>query len=338
MKMSTTFLRLSALGLGLFLLSSCATDIATPSDRFAIVIGVQSYLGGYDLDYPDDDAADMKALLEERGWTVTATLINSSDTTLVSNGTLVADGSTVQDATYANIEAAIADLASQSGFDSDSTVLVYYSGHGSTDSSYSTAYMIPYDGISSTGASVASNWITPATMSQWLGTLDCSNKMLILDSCYSGGFVDTSSSTDTIPQSYGEYEGGTEEDTLSYALSNFGSLLAASVADDGDPSVLTIAAAGSEEYSYDGDDGHGVFTEYLLDAADSGDDDGDGYVTATEAYAYAKDAIDTYWNADYESSSGMMSLAEWYYMYYGYVPDFMPHISGGNGDLVLYAK
>ena len=314
-----------ALVLGLaFAGCSNITAASAAANRYAIVIGVSVYDDYYsegdgpNLSYPDNDADDIATLLASKGWTVKYTLVNS-------------------DATYSNIET---DIEALKGIvDSSSTVLVYYSGHGSINSS-NEACIIPQDACvkdATTAGKYSFNetkFISAATMSDLLGALSCRNKLLILDSCYSGGFVDAGSSTDAIPSSYGTYEGGTEASLLAAALGNFGTLLQNSISSGGDPDVLTITAAGSNEYSWDdGNHKHGAFTYYLLQAATSGDSDGDGYVTASEAYAYAKAKIKSVWDAEY-----LTNLPYWkqYYYYYGYVPDFMPHISGGTGDLVLY--
>jgi uncharacterized caspase-like protein len=315
------------------------TASGAAANRYAIVIGVQDYPvdGTYsnDLNYPDDDADDMATLLTAKGWTVVKRLISSSDSTISTDGL----------PTYDSIEKTFTELGTKVSINSDSTVLVYYSGHGSTNDDHTIAYVIPYDGIVEATATIdgqpvtytafdTSKWISAARMSNWLGALSCKNKILILDSCYSGGFVDTGSSTDAIPSSYGLLEGGVEAGFLNTVFGNFGSLLQKSVSDKGDPDVLTITAAGSNEPSWDdGNHLHGAFTYYLLQAASSGDSDGDGYVTATEAYSYAKKKVKAVWDADYTTN-----LDSWqsYYNSYGYVPDFLPHISGGTGELVLY--
>jgi metacaspase-1 len=333
-----------AAALALFGCSNVSASSAAKS-RYAIVIGVQDYPGtSNDLNYPDDDAESMASLLASKGWTVVSELINTSDTS-----------KNYTSATYANIKSAVTALASYIGTNTNATVLVYYSGHGGLDTEDSNAAcIIPYDGVTTTGTTGVdyTKWISSATLTSWLGALSCKNKILILDSCYSGSFVDTGSSVDAIPSSYGTYEGGTEASFLSAALGNFGTLLQNSASGEGDPDVLTITASGADEYSYDDSDhGHGAFTYYLLQAATSGDSDGDGYVTSTEAYAYAKAKIKSVWDAAYASTTSSEFLYyQAYYQHYGYyitswsdiyarwgyVPDFMPHISGGTGDLVLY--
>ena len=80
---------------------------------------------------------------------------------------------------------------------------------------------------------------------------------------------------------------------------------------------------------------NGVFTYYLLQAATFGDVNNDGYVTITEAYSFAKSKVKNVWDAQYSNNTDYW---ETFYNTYGYVPDFLPHISGGTGDLVLYVN
>ncbi len=302
------------------LLSGCTQSIETPDNRYALVIGVEDYPADTsDLSYSVDDADAMATRLASKGWTVTK-LVDAA-------------------ATNADIRAAIAGLSDDSG----ATILVYYSGHGSEDDN-GTPCIIPYDGLvdagykfwntdSETWEEVAryttesqANWITPATMTSWLGDVSAKNRMLILDSCYSGGFSLSDASVDTSPADYSWLNGDTSDTSLiAAALSNFSSLVANNLSSYGDKEVLTIAAAGSEEESMESSAyGNGVFTYYLLEAADEGDSDGDRYVTASEAYVYAKKMLKANWNSISQIKFGD--------------EDFLPHISGGTGDIVLYVN
>lgn len=283
-------------------LAGCSQDIETPTNRYAVVIGVQDYPGDTsDLTYPDDDAKELADLLDTAGWMVVSRLIS-------------AVGDHVNEATYANIDSAISGLATLIGTDTDATVLVYYSGHGED----STGKLIPYDALSDNDKRIA-----PATLANWLDALPCKNKLLILDSCYSGNFVVAGDSIDASPQDSNTSSGTLEDGLLETAVGNLGELIAASLESSGSPDVLAISAAGSADLSYEtGAVSNGVFTYYLLKAAASGDANGDGYVTATEAFAYAKSCIKAYWN-----SVNAASYAA-----------FLPHISGGTGDLVLYVN
>ena len=297
------------------LATSCSNAISTPENRYALVIGLGTNNGTVTCANADFDADDMGNLLLTTGWTSVTKLISSG------NGL-----DTPTSPTYDNIKAAIDALASEVGNDTSATVLVYYSGHGLA----TNGYLIPYDATSGSSVTEPAKLISPATLSNWLGAAGCKNKILILDSCYSGNFVDPGSAGDTSPQDSNTATGTTETGLLVAAISNLNTLITASLERDGDPSILTISAAGSDEASYSGTDGtngttvytNGVFTTFLLDSATHGDRDKDGYVTMTEAYDYAKTGIATYWNSIWASSGAAL----------------LPHISGGAGDLVLFVN
>lgn len=301
--------------LPLGLVTGCALSTsvpATPSNRYAIVIGVQDYPGAdSDLSYPDNDADDMATLLSAQGWTVIKRLIASSEA-------ISTDGVPNR----ANIQAAIAGATATIGSDSTASLLVYYSGHGSV--SGSTAYIIPSDGITAGGSLYQSDWITPATLTSWMTAVPAKNRILILDSCYSGGFALSDSAVDLSPADYSALYGATTDSgAVAMALSQLSSLIAENLANYGDASVEVLAAAGSGESSYDDSShGNGAFTYYLLKAVTAADSDADGLVTLDEAYLYCKAQLKANWNALHAYSND----------------DFLPHISGGTGDPVLYSN
>jgi len=307
------------------LLASCqlTTVPMTPGNRYALIIGMSDYPGnGSDLDYPAKDARDMTTLLTAQGWTVKYTLVDGN-------------------ATYATIQTDIQALST----DPEATILVYYSGHGSSDNG--TAYIIPYDGLYLNGNSVVyegttyyetgddlTKWITPATLTSWMASVPAKHRLLILDSCYSGAFVTSDVAVDTSPADYSQQNNTTSETGLiAAALSKFNSMVAANITNYGNSEIQVLSAAGSDEYSWDGTEAmaNGAFTYYLLEAGKispstslaKGDADGDGVVTVDEAYAYSKTQIKAIWN-----------LKNW--SWGGGTGDFLPHISGGTGDVVLY--
>jgi uncharacterized caspase-like protein len=293
--------------------SSCAQSAtAISSSRYALIYGIENYPSG-SLSYPVDDAQGIRDLLVADG--------------LSSNNIIEREDSSV---TKAQIKADILSLASVA---SDSTVIVYYSGHGTfvTKSwgsayypTYSGAYIVPYDALSSSGltSSSAANLVSPTEIQEWIAQMGTKNVILIMDSCYSGAFVDSGSSIDSSPDNYADME---SYSAFSTALANFGDLIVSNAKASGDKAPIVLSACGSDEYSYDGTTkmGHGVFTYYLLQSATSGDSDGDGFLTTTEAYAYTSTKIKT-WGS---------SLTN----YSSYSP-FLPHISGGTRDLVLLAN
>jgi len=266
----------------------------------------------YNLSYTDDDAVSMTSTLEGAGW---------EDVTLRCLG----DGNTGDDASVtpskANLFADIEALAFSIG--EDDTVLVYFSGHGTYDDD-GTVYFIPYGGIEDTDDAACdySLCVTADELDAELAKLPTTKVIVILDTCYSGAFVNAGSGIDGLPADFGNWYGDDAQSAISAAFENFGELLAANAEERGAPAPIYISAAGAgessmEESGYD----HGIFTYYLLAAAEDADDNGDGYVTTTEAYAYCLAGLENYSS----SMSAQMS---------GY--DYLPHISGGSRDLVLY--
>jgi uncharacterized caspase-like protein len=286
-------------------LCSCAQGASSVSStRYALVYGVENYPGsGNDLTYPKDDADSMGALLGSQGWKVYK--------------------STDSEATKARIQADIASIASIAT--ADSTVLLYYSGHGT--SSGSTSYMVPYDSVSAAGQIVYSNLLSATELQSMLKALSTDKVIVVLDCCYSGGFVDSNDAIDASPDDYLSMK---SYSAFSAALANFGKLLASNASASGATSPLVISAAGSQDLSYDGDErlGQGVFTYYLLQSATKGDSDSDGVVTTTEAFAYA---------TEYVKAWDQKMAAEGYFSYYDGDDPFLPHISGGTRDFVLFS-
>ncbi len=321
---SRVFIMAAMLAFAAALIGSCSLSsqsVSTPANRYALVIGVQDYPNSAhdssDLKYTDDDAADLAVSLAEQGWTVKTRLISSTDASIDTDGS----------PTYANIKAAIDTLSS----DNNATILVYFSGHGSTDNG--TPYIIPYDGLTTAETpyygqyyqiSDQTKWIAPSTLKSWIEAVPAKNRVLILDSCYSGGFTGDANAVDTTPDDYSlKYGTSADAGVLASALSSFNSLVAGNLAALSSRDTVALSACGSDEESYDGTASmaNGVFTYFLLRAADYGDSDGDGLVTVAEAYMYAKKQIKDNWND----------------LYYSYNEDFLPHISGGTGDIALYA-
>jgi uncharacterized caspase-like protein len=283
-------------------LSSCTQSASSiTSSRYALVYGIKDYPGTInDLNYTVNDADSMTTLLKGEGWTVTEHT-NSA-------------------ATEAQIAQDIADLNSIS---SDSTFLIYYSGHGTI--SGSTTYILPYDSIISSGSGStetaelnSANMISPSALSTMLASLPTKNVLVVFDSCYSGGFASSGSAADASPADYTVSRTSSSYSAFSTAMSKFGELLVSNAAASGSKTPIVLSAAGSEESSVETSSlAHGVFTYYLLEAATKGDSDGDGYVTMTEAYEYTAAKLKA-WDQTEGSAA------------------FLPHLSGGTRDLVLF--
>jgi len=276
--------------------------------KYAVIVGINDYIDYRvkDLNYCVADALSMQQMLEEAGWSVTLLTTESN-------------GSTDKMPTKEGIEAAIKAVPHDTA-----TFLFYYSGHGSIDN-LDEAYIVPSDFDGQTYDSM----ISSSEFSDWLDSVTATNKLVILDSCYSGGFVDPGDSVDSIIDS---------SISTSSALDmffRFGELLAQNAAAaSSDPSTapLVISAAGwAEESLEDYPPGHplnqgidhGYFTFYFLQSAETnwfgtmkGDSDYDGVLSCIEAYSYAKRKLE---------SDPSISAGE----------KFIPHISGGLRDFAL---
>jgi hypothetical protein len=289
-------------------LASCSQDIKITATRYALIYGVRDYPGPFlDLSYTVNDANSMSSLLSSQGWTVRE--------------------STDSAATKAKIQA---DILALSTVSPDATILVYFSGHGTYIDphtpdfpGYSGAYLVPYDAVDPTSQylqpAFAQYLISQADLGGWISAAASKNVIVILDCCNSGGFVSPGSAIDSSPQDYSLMPAFS---AFSTAMSNFGALLSSNAAASGNKAPIVLSAAGSLESSYDGTAAmaHGVFTYYFLESATKGDSDGDGFVTTTEAYAYTAAAITKNWSSNPAYTA------------------FLPHLSGGVRDLVLFTR
>lgn len=315
--------RIWAAGAGLLLtgmafagLSACLLN--APYDKYAIVYGVADYqIGVNDLIYPDDDAVAMAAMLAGQGYQV---WIKTDSETVVE--------SAAEHASKANLLADITAVAAVAG--EEDLFLFYFSGHGGqpatgpegSSSDSFNEYIYLYD-------SDPSNLTTTFSDDQLLaafGPIAARKKVIILDSCNSGGFIGNELEADGEPSSLVE---GSESlaELAARAISLYANFDGSS-ADIPPWEALVLSASGEREFSYESPDKfglgpklyNGVFTYYLLEAEREGDANRDGWVTVTEAFAYTQKMIYRDWN-----------------FHYGFPSDvFSPHVSGGPVDYVLF--
>ncbi|HSV57119.1 MAG TPA: caspase family protein [Magnetospirillaceae bacterium] len=269
----------------LFTLLSCSFEIAVT--RYALVYGASNYDTADDLNYTDDDAREIADTLDAAGWVV----YRIWEPTM----------------TRQDIFNDISELAGR--VNHDSSVLVYFAGHGSVDI-HGTTYIIPTD----------ENPISSPELLSWLDTLPCRNRILILDTCYSGGFVTDTGTLDAAPQDYGISDDGTGGSALLAALGSYSKLLASAFQSYDPRTPIVVTAAGSEELSWESSVyTNGVFTYFFLQSATKGDLDGNGLVTIQEAFRSAREGVERYWNSMNAGSA-----------------DFLPRISGNARDVVIF--
>jgi uncharacterized caspase-like protein len=298
-------------GLILAGLGACVLD--TPYEKYAIVYGVSDYQAGVnDLNYADDDAIAMQALLAGQGYQVVALRLDAA-------------------ATKDNLQNV--DIPAVAGLAQEQDLFVFYfSGHGGQyaagaeqpGSDGYNEYIYLYDSsptISGIELTFSDDQLVAA-----FAAIKARKKVIILDSCNSGGFIGNELEADGEPSSLVEGDGGIV-DLAARAIRLYANF-DGSTADIPPWEALVLSASGEREYSYESPVYpdmpllyHGVFTFYLLEAASDGDLNHDGWVTVTEAFAYAQEMIYRYWN---NTAYGFT---------YGY---FSPHVSGGPVDYVLF--
>jgi hypothetical protein len=317
---------LSALALMAGSLLTCSLTFAPPGKRYALVYGVTtyttnpSYVGKPNLSYPDEDAVSVGQMLAGKGYDEVRVRIRNE---------------TIDDSpTKANLIADMAYFASIIG--PNDTFVYYFSGHGGN--SGTDYFFVPYLGIDDSAlpsySVILANCVNQNELGTYLETVPTVRKIVILDSCYSGGFVGNPLEVDLTPPGYIRVTQGITPGVISQAIQNymnFSSTTGSGISPYGN--AIVISAAGSNEYSWDsGTFPHGVATYYFLEAPQSGDLNGDGLVTAMEAFALIKAGLDQNWNP-------------WAYINPdinpenptpGYHDTFAPHISGGPLDYVIF--
>jgi hypothetical protein len=341
----------SALAVLAFVLGSCSMfDYSRiVSHKYALVYGVTRYtmdLAGPNLQYPHVDAISVASVLQANGYTVTSRWVDAAGfvwtngtSTLKQIGTPITtsqDGSTYSgaglgDAAAPSKQNILTDLQGLSGtLGPDDVLVIYFSGHGTQDTSMTPPreYFDPYASVLNDGAGNFYDYPAPSIRDDQLASafaaIKTPRKVLILDTCNSGGFIGNRLEVDTTPPAY---TGGwplVTPGTLIQAISNYASMQSS-------PTGLSpygaqvLSAAGRDESSYETSGlGHGVMTYYLLQGLDGpqADLNHDGHVTVLEAFSYAKAGIDQNWNKD----PGIIAAGQ----------TFEPHVSGGPVDFVLF--
>jgi hypothetical protein len=134
-------------------------------DAFAVVIGIETYQTLPKSDYSKSDALTVKAYLAALGFQER-------------NIELMVDQQATRSAVEKTLEAWLPNQVTN-----QSTVFVYFSGHGAPEPASGEAYLVPYDGdpnyLGVTGYSLKRLYGS-------LGKLEVKEIIVVLDSCFSG--------------------------------------------------------------------------------------------------------------------------------------------------------
>ncbi|HOV39906.1 MAG TPA: caspase family protein [Spirochaetales bacterium] len=282
--------------LPLLLFSGCSPEVDI-GERFALVYGVANYVEEVNrLQFSDDDAQDIGALLCSRGYPENHVKIRIDS-----------------QATKTQLQEDINELSQRAG--KDSLFVFYFSGHGLQLSSIEVSgeYIFLYDPVNT----YVEGRIKDDELMQLISRIPSRRKVVLLDSCNSGGFIGDFPGVEAIPEDYT----GKKEDYLAAAQEAFVKYFAN--VDKGDipyTEAVVLAAAGAPEDSYESTDmEHGVFTYFLLKTPRKADKNDDGWITTLEAYSYTRREIQDHFNSSVPSED-----------------KFLPRISGGPLDIVLF--
>ncbi len=228
---------------------------ASEGEKWAIIVGVSSYLHVDNLMYADKDAIDLRNKI--------APVFGADHVRLLING----------NATKSNINSTIFNWLDPLE-DANDTVLFFFSGHGSNGNDVSPfdendnldEYICPYDALSNS----FTNDIRDDELKTWLNTLDSGKIVVILDTCYSGGFInDLAKSGREILAACAENELSSETGSLGHGVFSYFLLQAlgtmASEADLNGNNLLSVeelfnfANANTLEYTSLDNDQHPVF-------------------------------------------------------------------------------
>ena len=214
-----------------------------PRDNaYAVVIGIENYRNIPDSDYSKNDATLVKSYLKALGFRER-------------NIDLITNEKATRTDIQKSLEAWLPSLAKD-----DSTVFVYFSGHGAPEPSTGESYIVPYDGdpnyLPITGYPLK-------RLYESLGRLEAKEIVVVLDSCFSGS-------------------GG-----RSILAKGARPLVIMAPAAILPPNIAVLSATqGSQISTSSPDKGHGIFTYYFLKAIKKGND------THSEIYKYITPQIE----------------------------------------------
>ncbi|HUS80622.1 MAG TPA: DVUA0089 family protein [Armatimonadota bacterium] len=236
--------------------------------RRAVCVGISDYAGiANDLSYCDDDARDFAAALAAgSNWSA-------------ANIQTIVD----RQAVAANIWAALNAMAAAS--DADDQCVFFYSGHGTRGSDLAPLdegggydeYLVESD--------MADN-IRDDELGNWVAGLPTSNVLVVLCSCYSGGFIKGVGGKGLGPDDPVAPANGFAADVRA-AMDRRAQVQPLDIDDAGRGVVLT-AADDDETCQESSELAHDVFNFYLLQGmAGPADSNSDRWIAAEEMYAWA---------------------------------------------------
>jgi hypothetical protein len=270
--------------------------------RIALIVGVSDYahlppaVAGTrpktsGLNYADEDGYDTSLVFMSADGTDDAGIPTLGGSFDPDNVHTLLDRQATKGAIHAEIVNWMAPRVGQ-----DTLVVFFFSGHGmqAPDDDGDEAdgydeYIVPHD-VDTSGSWAPETAIRDDELQGWLEQLGSSRVVVIIDTCFSGGMLH-SVDDGTIKTLVTGPDGGPGGEAAQVQL---GSGFAQDLQSTG---YLVLMATAENQNSWEfGALGNGVFTYYLLEGlrSESADTDGNGWISAEEAYAYLASRVDQY--------------------------------------------
>jgi len=289
------------------------------------VYGIGSYeqVGYGNLGSTIDDAESVAQVLENKGFTDVYLRLDEGD------------GNDIKEATITQFKSDIENIAS--GLSKNDLLIIYFSGHGAQGNYLSPSgdedqFSEPHDEyivfFPKSGDAPSDYILSDTDFYSEIKKIAAKKKVVLLDSCNSGGFIGQEYSFDAVSPEYVD----TDEFRDNIFSSTLNSFFNPKTGDIPPTDAIVITAAGESEFSWESG-GHGFLTHGFLNAVKHGDYDKNGYIDTGELYRYTRQYLENYWNnywntEDYYYINGIKT--------YRYELQFMPHISGGPVDFILF--
>lgn len=254
---------------------------ASSGEKWAIIAGVSDYLysnilyGLDDLEYCDKDAIDLSNLIIPTWGSSHVKLLTESE----------ANKTIIHDAIFNWLDPLE---------DSDDTVLFFFSGHGGNMSDEAPIdeadgkdeVICPHDYQPSPFRQIHDE-IRDDELDNWLSVLESGRIVVMLDTCHSGGFIDSIGTAKALTS-----KTAAEMDDKT---SDFDDGFAKDISQGGRV-ILTASAETESSWLYE-DLEHGVFSYYIIEALgklDVVNTNGNNEISAEEIFHYAEPRIIAY--------------------------------------------
>jgi hypothetical protein len=252
---------------------------------YAVICGIENYPGSaYDLQYPEDDAVDFRNTLLQWPNSVWKT----------SNITVLKSSAVTKNA----VRTALQNMCDKA--DTDDVCVFFFSGHGTTGPDYYPydewddydEYLVTYDGLVYDWLldyyyPDYANCIRDDELGDWMADLPTRKYVVLLDACYSGGFIKGDLKVKGIGNIVPQKGDGFAADLVAKITTQ--NLITPKDLDNNLFGVVITACDDDETCEESSTLKNGIFTYYLVEGmAGKADFNSNGRISAEECYQYVR--------------------------------------------------